>query len=611
MDAYELPSPSWTVSPHRPKFSSEPPYSLFPPSQTSSFGAGDDELVARKRRHSLGLMRKPLRSSPLAGPALCDEELQAQAPLPSPTRMVSSPNLRSLSTQYDPNRKLSRSASILQLVRRPLRSNTMPASPPPAVPATKHEPSYKAKPPPPLRLNSAPVMPTLPSPPPPSPRHHARGRSRSYTMMAPHTPDLAAFPLPPPTFPFPLNKLSSSQRPSLPTSTSFSSLLGQDGDTTHIVDSDTGDSWLTSLPFQDTPSFSRLGLSAPTLVLPIPAKSANRKSLRGEGGKRIWLAASRSPPSHQLHIVTTARSSSLIGIPPLPPYSPPTPSTSVGTPSLRSSRSPSLSSEGPATPTFSIGGQAQAEDDVEVDGTGKESLDLDPDLNLLSAQVGPELAMTSPRQYVFAQDAESDDAHGQGDALAFASASVPTLTLPSSAPPRSNLPPPPRRPLPPPPPSSIDIVVKDRDRDTASIISDSCSGTRMWLSRPVSIAGSVRQCHRRPSAAEQGKGTSFLWFGSGDSESTWSDDDDDEGVALSLSGQESKTPMQTRINKKASMLLGLGLDNSDASAVSHYSKRSAPSTGASQSQSQSHGGGGEGISTVRRFFRSIGVARRS
>lgn len=80
-----------------------------------------------------------------------------------------------------------------------------------------------------------------------------------------------------------------------------------------------------------TPRFSRLSLAAPNVVLPISARENRRQSVRGEGGKRVSLVHVAPRGSSLSHTYAMY---------------------SASTPSLRTrSRSDSLSSEGPATPS--------------------------------------------------------------------------------------------------------------------------------------------------------------------------------------------------------------------------------------------------------------------
>ncbi|KAF7300286.1 hypothetical protein MKEN_01352700 [Mycena kentingensis (nom. inval.)] len=560
------------------------------PSSSSTHADGTDPFS--DRRHSLGLMRKPLRSSPLAGPAVSESHAEP-VPLRTLGRMLSFPNLRAPSKQTEAAKAstLTKRPSLIEIVKRPRRSNTLSSPAPPLPtsplvsppPATGERKGYRAKPPAPLRLHSAPTIPII-AVPPPSPRHHARARSRSYidpcpSPITPTATDLSAFPLPPSNFPIALTTPSSRRPATFPTppsssAPSFSSLLGSDV----RVDGDSSGSWLTSLG-GDTPRFSRLGLAAPTVILPVSAKQAKRRSLRGQGGRRVSLTvpplpsfgsvkAPINPPNgRQLHAaigigmvttITPPRSSSLIhSFPPLyTPYSPSASSTngSIDTPSLRSSRSPSLSSEGPTTPSAASFGL------VVEDGMSLRNGSLDvsePDLDhidtdLLSAQVGLELALVSPRRFVFGESLDTtppppadtdsiyfvhpDDEEDNPISVAREArspSSVPTLRVPLVSKPS-------------PPPSILSV-----GKDTASIISDSKSS--MWLSRPV---------HRKPYT----KGDSFLWFGSGDSVAEDHESDTERDFCAATS-RPVKTALPV-LTRKASALLGVHTleDNSCSSA---------------------------------------------
>nr|GAT50637.1 predicted protein [Mycena chlorophos] len=669
------------------------PFPTTLPELTNSdvFGEGRD------RRISLGF--KPLRSSPLAGPptasAVCSDEGHE---LPStPTRMASTPNLKDGSSDTSKIKVLRRS-SIFDFVRRPApsRAKTLPSPLPhpsaeipplPAFAATlakpaplEHVPSYKAKPPAPLRLNSTPISVDMPSPPPPSSGHRSRQRSyttNEMTMPIPvpvpqtpsspfaKTPDLAAFPLPPPNFPVALTKSKStrslrtnsvvslppppSSSPPMHTSSSSFASLDEPG---------TGDSWLASLS-GEAPRFSRVGLSAPSVVLPVPAKAEKRKSLlRGEGGKRISLLGPRPsanawgadgggdgtgesafrPLSSQLHVVgkgvmgsTTVppRSSSLVAaaapirvFPEQVRYSnssstTTTTSTSTSTPSLRSSRSrsPSISSasdgspQTPSNPVFA---------DENLDG--KTTLDVDSDEE--GEEDDLDVVLASPTRIVFEQHksllmhARSDSFQFQNEAAVQRGGSfdeMPTMNFPplpppalESAPSRSRAspssirpPPLPRRsPARPPPPNTV-----SKDKDNASIVSVSDAQTQssMWLSRPISIYGSVasRRAHRRLSKTTtitdtdaSAIGSSFLWFGSGDgdSNSVWGVESDVEvdsdaevddlrrGSRIRAVSETGRAALRkTNTNNKAGALLGVDQDDLGHSweTRSHYSKRSA------------------------------------
>ncbi|KAF7309989.1 hypothetical protein MIND_00371700 [Mycena indigotica] len=633
----DLPTSTFALPFERPHSNTSEPSSILSMPTTITEVMQDDalqvciDLAERSRRHSLGLMRKPVRSSPLARPSLCDDVVEvdeaAMAPFPSPTRTASSPNLRSLTTQSDSTLKknLSRRASIFDLVRRPRKSSALPAPKKnERVVGIKSEPGYKAKPPARLDLGLAHsgMKLDLPLPPPLSPRRRSRARSRSEMTSANmpvivKTPDLAAFPLPPPNYPVARTQASSNQRHSLSRSnsssrTSLLSALGPDR-----VDNDTGDSWLTSLPFgdPDTPRFSRLGLSASTVVLPVPAKAAKRKSLRGEGGKRISLAPptedikSQTPPpfSQQLHIITNGTMSIVsTAVPPRASSLQNSPSgtiASVSTPSLRSSRSPSLSSDGPSTPdavwSRSVVGVETSGDDPTV--VSRESLDLD----LLSELVGREFAMRSPCPFILTQDAESDDGHGirgmSSEKSKLVNENLATLT---------------------PAPAAHDRSTSGIVKDTASVNSNSRASTgNMWLSRPVSDTASLR--HRRSSANSQ-QGTSFLWFGSGDSTfgAESQEEEQPKDVALtvrdharrrsrSLStlaldpGLDSPGKRDTSWvpRSKASKLLGMDEPFVPDAATPHYSKKSAL-------QDADIPEGKTGSSSLRRLLRSIGLARK-
>ncbi|KAJ7656459.1 hypothetical protein DFH06DRAFT_1411239 [Mycena polygramma] len=247
-------------------------------------------------------MRKPVRSSPLAGPALSREGAPEGEYLRSRlVRVSSTPNLHSL---------------------RPSDS-TPPPLPLPASPpafnglsrrASLERPSSFYKIPP----RSATFHAQLPSPsltpPSPSPRRHARTRSRS-SIVAPMPVFCATSP--PPSFPRALTAPPSPSR----CRTSTVPLIRANPAVTFDGWNDSEDNWLTSTPYSGTPRFSRLGMAAPNVVLPVPARAYQRQSLRGEGGRRVTLVPS------------LIYADTVLG---------------AKTPSL--STSPSLSSEEPASP---------------------------------------------------------------------------------------------------------------------------------------------------------------------------------------------------------------------------------------------------------------------
>ncbi|KAJ7464542.1 hypothetical protein FB451DRAFT_1403209 [Mycena latifolia] len=428
--------------------------------------ASSHPAPALNRRHSLNFMRKPLRSSPLAGPAMSsDGTSEEDAPAARPARTFSTPDLPSLSrlspapakspapapappapstpAALAPPRTVSKRASLMEMVKRPLALR----SPPPPIPL----------PAPPSSASAAGASPSsviyTPLPPPPlSPRHHSRTRPRSRGSIS--TPasmtnmpasmslnDLSAsFPLPPPSFPRALTAPSTSRRSAtlpLPPARAATPVYG--------APHDSGDSWLTSLPFGDTPRFSRLALAAPNVVLPVSARAARRTSMRGEGGKRVSLVCAP--------VLAPSRSSSLVHpMAAAPEYFASTPSL------LTRSRSRSLSSEGPTTP--SAASSVFGADSVSVGGAE------DDDEFALDGALEVDIALVSPRDFeagaYAAQDAESEDPHGL--------------------------------------------------RKPASVHAPSLAPARSTWSLSIG--------HRRSHA--HAKGTSFLSFGSGDSSSTTS-----------------------------------------------------------------------------------------
>ncbi|KAJ7631379.1 hypothetical protein DFH06DRAFT_1439204 [Mycena polygramma] len=285
-------------------------------------------------------MRKPVRSSPLAGPALLREGAPEGESLPSRLfRVSSTPKLHSL-------RRFDSTPPPLPL----------PASPP-ALNGLSRRASLER---PPAFYNFSPESATfaaqLPSPPltppSPSPRRHARTRSRS-SIVAPMPVFCATSP--PPSFPHALTAPLSPSR----CRTSAVPLIRANPAIASDSWNDSEDNWLTSTPCSSTPRFSRLGMAAPNVVLPVPARAYQRPSLRGEGGRRVTLLPSLIRADTAL----------------------------AKTPSL--STSPSLSSEEPASPrtVSSFGADSVviefAEDDEYALGDGNEE----------------DLALMSPRDF--------------------------------------------------------------------------------------------------------------------------------------------------------------------------------------------------------------------
>ncbi|KAK7062793.1 hypothetical protein VNI00_000283 [Paramarasmius palmivorus] len=170
---------------------------------------------------------RPLRSSPLAGPSISSEgAIQEGSERPRPLRISSTPNLRS---------SVSNSSDIP-----PLFANSKVQS---------QELAMKAKPKPkPPRKQSAPpafipvAMPSSVNPPTRPPRSKFRDSTRTIVIPSPAAD--------PPQFSRPRHRPSKSV-PSV--------------------------NWLTSNTFDEVPRFTRLGLSAPHVVLPMSAKKAHKR----------------------------------------------------------------------------------------------------------------------------------------------------------------------------------------------------------------------------------------------------------------------------------------------------------------------------------------------
>ncbi|KAJ7742865.1 hypothetical protein B0H16DRAFT_1562601 [Mycena metata] len=284
-------------------------------------GASTDPPVpVLHRRHSLVLTRKPLRSSPLAGPALSSEEEEAVAI--RRIRRSSTPNLPSLVRSDPPppipplptssaSKRLSKRASFIELVKRPLGQKHKPP-PLPLVPSP-----YTTSPTSPGSAGSS-FAHTPPSPPPPSPRRRSHARSPSSMTASMSSPDVSTVSIPP-NFPRALTAPSSSRRTStipLP-----SPNIRDPSDTVYGVTAFrsgllSDENWLAAMDYDTIPRFSRLSLATSNVVLPISARDARRKSYARSSLTQTDTASSKAP-------------------------------------SLLRSRSRSISSEGPTTPSDS------------------------------------------------------------------------------------------------------------------------------------------------------------------------------------------------------------------------------------------------------------------
>ncbi|KAJ7312373.1 hypothetical protein DFH08DRAFT_1044366, partial [Mycena albidolilacea] len=353
---------------------------------------------ALNRRHSLNLMRKPLRSSPLAGPALSSDGFhEAERPKTPRVRVLSTPNLHSR-TRSDPappvpisppvSKRLSRRASLLEIVKRPFEQKRPPLPAPP----------FSAPP-----AGGFPSIVYTPLPPPPLSSHHERARSRSTSMS---TTDSYTACSAPASFPRAYTAASSCQ-PTLPVMKPNADMPAVYGSGHYKNDSE--DNWLTTTPYGITPRFSRLGLTAPSVVLPVSARASRRKSLRGGGGQRVSLAPVMPPRQSNLKTntrpepVTPPRSSSLTQTSPV----------SSSTPSLltrrRSSRS--FSSERPSTPSATSISGTDSVVFAEGDGCESDEISSPHDFDVLSdaddAQVVPAADHTPENPFAFAKPPSS------------------------------------------------------------------------------------------------------------------------------------------------------------------------------------------------------------
>ncbi|KAJ7918651.1 hypothetical protein B0H13DRAFT_2435148 [Mycena leptocephala] len=315
------------------------------PARPSSANAHPSPHVLN-RRHSLALMRKPLRSSPLAGPALSSEGASKdETPMTRCVRTPSTPNLRSLARSSPPpplptpppaSKRLSKRASLLDIVKRPLAHKKLSDFPP--LPYHLHTTIFSSA----LFTTSLPTSPC----------------SRAFTEFHGriHVHD-RSFRRPPAKFP--PRTYSAILQPAHLYSPLPRATVGMpvyDAATGGHGQNDSGENWLASTPYSSTPRFSRLSLAAPNVVLPVSARAARRQSVRGEGGKRVSLV-------HPTPAVPPPRSSN----------STDTISTfSASTPSLLSRSS--LSSEGPTTPSPSVFGADSGV--LAEDGEYAEEVDL-------------------------------------------------------------------------------------------------------------------------------------------------------------------------------------------------------------------------------------------
>ncbi|KAK0205160.1 hypothetical protein DFS33DRAFT_1326148 [Desarmillaria ectypa] len=242
--------------------------------------------VPPSRRHSLTPpSRRPLRSSPLAGPSfnLSPDGRLELSPLDAakakPNRISSTPDLPSLNVAHH------------------LQS--------------------------PKRISTPPVIPfrsSLPSPPP-SP-HNASHRSKSrdsFVSLPTHTQV--------PHFP---RVYTSKSTPSLPSS-SYTSLPDQ--------------SWLTTNPYITTPKFSRLSLASPNVVMPVSAKERRRSmaSASVDGHSKVSSATfdtdRKATVSRRKSIVSMFSKSPNVSVSSVPPTSTRSASSIRSSRSLRSLRS--------------------------------------------------------------------------------------------------------------------------------------------------------------------------------------------------------------------------------------------------------------------------------
>lgn len=186
----------------------------------------------------------------------------------------------------------------------------------------------------------------------------------------------SSFPLPPPSFPRALTAPSVHRSAALPVPQGSPGAPISDTD----VQCDSGENWLTSPPFGDTPP---LTLAVPNVGMPVFVGEARWQSARGRDGKRVSLTSTAA--------VTPPRSSSLVHS---------NAESFASTPSLLSrSRSHSLSSEGPTTPSAA----------ASLCGADSVMLADDDEYTILG---GVDLSLVSSRDFdVASQDASSENAH--------------------------------------------------------------------------------------------------------------------------------------------------------------------------------------------------------
>ncbi|KAJ7250497.1 hypothetical protein B0H12DRAFT_663252 [Mycena haematopus] len=254
-----------------------------PPSSAGAHGPSH----ALNQRRSLSLMRKPLRSSPLSGPVLSSDGTHEEEKLKI-RRLLSTPNLHSracsephpplpllpLPTPTRVSKCLTRHMSLLELFKRPLGKKahpSLPAPPSSVAPASSFDRSIIHAPLPPLPLFR----------PPPSkcPRVCACSQSSPTASISMTDPPFAL-----PNFPRAHTAPPSCRRaPTLPLSLETNAGVPSCDSAARRCRNDSEDSWLTATPYGTTPRFSRMGLAAPSIVLPVPARAPRRNTLRGEG----------------------------------------------------------------------------------------------------------------------------------------------------------------------------------------------------------------------------------------------------------------------------------------------------------------------------------------
>ncbi|KAL1746572.1 hypothetical protein HDZ31DRAFT_33859 [Schizophyllum fasciatum] len=271
------------------------------------------------RRHSTMNPRRPLRSSPLAGPALSsegavDDDTDAETIRARPSRISSTPEFsqRPPALLYPPSRRDS--------MRTVFNTNASDIPPVPPLPAnlTQTAPSPESTPP----SRRASIL---------SVKSLIRKKSKaSVPSRAAHPPSSSVpqhYAIPPSTAPDPRANKNDTAGVGRLRTRSVASLpdrvrprgpdrrLGSEADVTArrapaATRAPQDASWLTQNTYADTPRFTRLGLGS-GVVMPVPAKKARRVSRAPSAASmRSEATGGRLSPTHTLASLALTRSNS-------------------------------------------------------------------------------------------------------------------------------------------------------------------------------------------------------------------------------------------------------------------------------------------------------------